>query len=413
MEERSIEPKGKPIKRNFRLSLIINSLFTLWFTLSACLPAGTAIPPTPVTIPSTSTATPVVLSLPFVMRSASEDALTPTMVNPPTTTALPAVVPSVEPTAKPAPQITLLFTGVIVPARCVQAAIDAHGAADYIYDEVRRTISEADLAIGTLNATLSDLSTHTGCIETYVLVGDSRSASAAASAGFDLMSVATNHIKNCAGASCGSDYNWAFLETLDNLRSSGILPVGAGENLEEALQPVVVDVKGIRFGFVSLGMVEPMAFAGNYTPGIAELNDENLRAAIESARQVSDVVIAMPHWGPEDTSSPNSYQLHFAQVAVEAGVDVVVGNHTHIVQAIQQLNGIDVFYGLGNFVFDQTWDRAHQQGVMLLLHFTGTDYQGYDLIPTHVDGDGTVHIAGPEEAAQVLQRIDEASQRLK
>ena len=58
-------------------------------------------------------------------------------------------------------------------------------------------ISGADLAVGTLNTTLSDLSTHTGCIVTYVLVSDSRSAEAAGEAGFDVMSVATNHIKNC------------------------------------------------------------------------------------------------------------------------------------------------------------------------------------------------------------------------
>jgi poly-gamma-glutamate synthesis protein (capsule biosynthesis protein) len=302
---------------------------------------------------------------------------------------------------------------VIVPARCVQSAIDARGDAEYIYDEVRETISSADLAVGTLNTSLSDLSTHTGCIETYVLVSDSRSALAAANAGFDLMSVATNHIKNCAGASCGDNYNRAFLDTLDNLRANDILPVGAGLNQEEGLQPVVVKIQGIRFGFVSLGMVEPNAFAGEDSPGIAELTDDNLRAAIANARGESDVVIAMPHWGPEDTPDPNSYQLHFAQVAVEAGADVVVGNHTHVVQAIQQINGIDVFYGLGNFIFDQTWDLAHQQGVMLQLHFTGARYDGYDLIPTHVDGDGTVHIAGPDEVAGVLQRIEDASGNLR
>jgi hypothetical protein len=75
-------------------------------------------------------------------------------------------------TEQPAPQISLLFTGVIVPARCVQSAIDARGDADYVYDEVRGFISSADLAVGTLNTSLSDLSTHTGCIETYVLVSD-------------------------------------------------------------------------------------------------------------------------------------------------------------------------------------------------------------------------------------------------
>lgn len=400
-----------PFKYIRQMNNKVRLLIVLVLVLSGCQVTGSSI--TPISIPFTSTPTPVTVSLPFVVQSAPEASLTPAMVSTSIPTPVPVILPSETPTEQPVPQITLLFSGVIVPARCVQAAIDARGDANYVYDEVREYISSADLAVGTLNTTLSDLSTHTGCIQTYVLVSDSRSASAAASAGFDVMSVATNHIKNCAGASCADDYNWAFLDTLDNLRSNNILPVGAGMNLAEALQPVVVEVQGIRFGFVSLGMVEPMAFAGHYTPGIAELNDENLRAAIEAASQVSDVVIAMPHWGPEDTSDPNSYQLHFAQVAVEAGADVVVGNHTHVVQAIQQIDGIDVFYGLGNFIFDQTWDLAHQQGVMLLLHFAGADYTGYDLIPTHVDGDGTVHIAEPDEATQVLQRIEAASQRLR
>jgi poly-gamma-glutamate synthesis protein (capsule biosynthesis protein) len=224
------------------------------------------------------------------------------------------------------------------------------------------------------------------------------------------MSVATNHIKNCGIGDCGDR---AFFDTLDNLRRVGITPVGAGNDLAEAMQPVVVTVKGVRFGIVSLGMVEPMAFASEDTPGIAVLNDDNLRSAIAEARKVSDVVIAMPHWGPEDTSIPNEYQTHYAPIAVEAGADVVVGNHTHVVQAIQEINGVPVFYGLGNFVFDQTWDLGHQQGVILKLHFRGSHYEGYDLIPTHVDGDGTVHIAPPDEAASIIQRIQEASDSLK
>ena len=383
----------------------------LYLVLSGCQATRSTLPPT--LIPDTPAPTQVVVALPFVMQSEPEASLTPMMVSTSTPTPAPVITPTGTPTERLIPNITLLFTGVIVPARCVQSAIDARGDANYLYDEVRDILSSADLAVGTLNTTLSDLSTHTGCIETYVLVSDSRSAVAAANAGFDVMSVATNHIKNCAGTSCTDNYNRAFLDTLDNLRANDILPVGAGMNQADAMQPVVVEVQGIRFGFVSLGMVEPMAFAGQDTPGIAELTDDNLRAAIDAAARVSDVVIAMPHWGPEDTSEPNSYQLHFAQVAVEAGADVVVGNHTHVVQAIQKLNGIDVFYGLGNFVFDQTWDLAHQQGVMLLLHFYGTDYTGYDLIPTHVDGDGAVHIAGPDEAEEILQRIEDASGRLR
>jgi poly-gamma-glutamate synthesis protein (capsule biosynthesis protein) len=326
-------------------------------------------------------------------------------------TVTPALPHTETPTATAIPHTTLLFTGVIVPARCVQAAIDANdGSADYIFDEVREIIQSADVAVGTFNATMSDYPPHTGCVFTYVLVGGSSNADAMQRAGFDVMSVATNHIKNCGIGDCGDR---AFLDTLDNLRRMEITPVGAGENLAEAMQPVVVKVNGVRYGIVSLGMVEPMVFADEETPGIAVLTEENLRQAIAEARKVADVVIAMPHWGPEDSPDPNSYQLDFAQIAVDAGADLVVGNHTHVVQAMQEIGGVPVFYGLGNFVFDQTWDLEHQQGVILRVTYEGTKLIGYELIPTHVDGDGLVHLADEAEAAEILARIQTASERIR
>jgi poly-gamma-glutamate synthesis protein (capsule biosynthesis protein) len=308
------------------------------------------------------------------------------------------------------PTTTLLFTGVIVPARCVQAAIDAIGDADYLYDEVREIFREADLSVGTLNATISDYPPRTGCISTYVLVGGAENANALARAGFDLMSVATNHIKNCGLSNCGDK---AFLDTLENLKRVGILPIGAGRTHRLAMGPIVVEVNGVRFGFVSLGQLEPLVFAGEDTPGIAVLNPDNLRAAIRAARERADVVIAMPHWGPEDAPVPNYLQRELGQIAVEAGADLVVGNHTHVVQAIQEIEGVPVFYGLGNFVFDQDWARDHQQGVILRVFFEGEDLIKYELIPTHVDADGRVHIADQEEAAEILGRIEAASRELR
>ncbi|MFO7624091.1 MAG: CapA family protein [Anaerolineales bacterium] len=325
----------------------------------------------------------------------------------PTITHTPTATFTASPTHPP--KISLLFTGIIVPARCVQAGIDKRDDPGYPYAEVRHLIQEADLAVGTLNATISDYPPPTGCVPTFVLVGDSRNAAALAEAGFDVMSVATNHIKNCGLSNCGDR---AFLDTLENLHQAGVIPVGAGNNLAEALEPVVVNVMGVRFGIVSLGQIEPMAFAGADKPGIAVLDDDNLRASIAAARQVSDVVIAMPHWGPEYSPNPNYYQLHFAQVAVEAGADLVVGNHTHVVQAVQEIDGVQVFYGLGNFVFDQNWSRETQQGLILRVEYEGDRYMGYELIPTHVDREGRVRLADEAEAAEILERIEAASRKL-
>jgi len=333
---------------------------------------------------------------------------------PGTPTATPTGTPaatSVPPTATPTaiPRTTLLFTGVIVPARCVQAAIDARDNPDYPYEEVQAVISQADLAIGTLNATISDYPPRTGCVPTYVLVGGAENADALQRAGFDVMSVATNHIKNCGLTNCGDR---AFFDTLENLRRVGIQPVGAGKDHAAAMQPLVIDVNGVRFGIVSLGQIESMAFASEASPGIAVLDEANLRSAIAAAREMADVVIAMPHWGPEDVPMPNPSQRQLARVAVDAGADLVVGNHTHVVQAIQEIEGVPVFYGLGNFVFDQNVDREHMQGVILLVTFEGQQLVEYELIPTHVDPDGRVYLADSKESAEILERIEQVSQSL-
>jgi len=375
-----------------------NLIFLILLTLtSACVPQTV-----PADTPLARTSSP---ALPSQTVSAS-----PTSTQgAPTKTATPLPQPKPDPTNL-VPKTTLLFTGVIVPARCVQAAIDAKGESDYLYEEVRPLITQADLAVGTLNATLSDYPAHTGCVSTYVLVGSSDNARAMSRAGFDLMSVATNHIKNCGLSNCDDR---TFFETLDNLRRAGIVPVGAGKDLAEAMQPVVVSVNGVRFGFVSLGQIEPRVFAMVDQPGIAVLTEENLRVAIAAARQAADVVVVMPHWGPEDVATPNWGQRELAQVAVEAGADMVVGNHTHVVQAVQEMAGVMVFYGLGNFVFDQNWALDHQQGVILRVTFEGRRLMGYDMVPTHVDGDGRVHLAGQAEAAEILARIEAASQALR
>jgi hypothetical protein len=384
--------------------ILLTSCAPQWAFNSASMPDVDA---KAATLPSTPIPSPLIPS-----SSTPPPASAPASPQPPITLVpeLPSTsAPDLPSTQAPQPLTTLLFTGVIVPARCVEAAIDERGDPDYPYAEVSEVISAADLAVGTLNATISDYPAHTGCTSTYLLVGSSANADALARAGFDVMSVATNHIKNCGLTNCGDR---AFFDTLDNLRRVGIIPVGAGDSLAAAMQPVVVSLNGVRFGIVSLGQIEAQTFASEDSPGIAVLDEDNLRAAIAAARQVSDVVIAMPHWGPEDVATPNWIQRGLAQIAVEAGADLVVGNHTHVVQAVEEIDSVMVFYGLGNFVFDQNWALDHMQGVILQVNFEGKHFAGYQFIPTHVDWDGLVHLAGEAEANEILARIQAASASL-
>lgn len=398
-----MKPDFPMSRRHYFIALIL-------LLLSACQSAAAKPQPLPVQ-GSPEAAAPAATQVPPSATPTAgiepSQTPTPTRQNSIPTSSAPSATPTLE-----KPRITtLLFTGVIVPARCVQAALDKSGNPDYPYEEVSQIIQDADIAVGTFNATMSDRVEHTGCVWTYQLVGSPDNADAMARAGFDVMSVATNHIKDC-----GLMQSWCeetFFDTLGHIRRVGILPVGAGANLAEALQPVVVTVNGVRFAFVSLGdsKLSETVFAAEDHPGIARLTEENMRQALEKAQEMADVVIALPHWGSEDILLPNWIQRAQAQYIVDAGADLVVGNHTHVVQAFQVVGGIQVFYGLGNFVFDQGL-RDHRQGVILKVQFEGTRYLGFELIPTHVDPDGRVHIADAEEASEILTRVQDASATL-
>ena len=301
----------------------------------------------------------------------------------------------------------------MVPARCVQAAIDERGNADFLYEDVSDLINEADIAVGLLNASISDITPRSGCILTFVLVGSAINADAMANAGFDVINVATNHIKNCNHRDCGDQ---AFSESLENLENVGISPVGGGDNLDEALEPVIINSNGVRFGFVALGAdYGSNVFASSTKSGIAALNEENLRNAIAAAQAVSDVVIFLPHWGPDYPITLNEDQRFYGKIALEAGVDLIVGNHSHVIQGMVERDGVPVFYSLGSFIFDQTQRIELQQGLVLQVTFEGTQFSHYEVIPIHIadDKSGKVQVALPLEAAEILERFQQLSTDLE
>jgi poly-gamma-glutamate synthesis protein (capsule biosynthesis protein) len=286
----------------------------------------------------------------------------------------------------------------------VQAKIDQLNDPDYPYAEIAARLQSSDLTVGVFNAVMSDSIEQTGCVYTFELVGRTSNAAALRRAGFDLVGAAANHIMDC-----GLMKAWcypAFFDTLDGLHAAGIRTVGAGRTLEEALQPVIIELNGVKFGFVSLGNSKQRVemFARPDRPGIAELTPENLRRALADVRTQADVVIALPHWGSEYNVEPNWDQQSLAKQLVEAGADLVIGNHTHVVQRRATINGTPVFYGLGNFVFDQGLPET-RQSVLVEVTFEGKRIAKIDTTPLHVDGDGRVHLAAPPEAQQILDQM--------
>jgi poly-gamma-glutamate synthesis protein (capsule biosynthesis protein) len=104
------------------------------------------------------------------------------------------------------------------------------------------------------------------------------------------------------------------------------------------------------------------------------MSPKALQADVKKARDAgADIVVVFPHWGTEYDATPFAGQRNLAHAAIDAGADMVIGNHAHWAGAIEVYDGKPIFYALGNFVFDQTWSEPTMEGITVEMTFRGTD----------------------------------------
>jgi poly-gamma-glutamate synthesis protein (capsule biosynthesis protein) len=329
----------------------------------------------------------------------------------PSATLAPAPTATASPTATPVPDITLIFTGDINPARCVYTIAKSAGDMAAPYRAVGELLQTADLAIGSLDASISDFNPPSPCAEFHRnLLAPSEVVQGMQWAGFDLMAAATNHIKDC-GLTRGCVHD-SLLDTITHLRAAGVEPVGIGRNLAEATAPVIVTVRGVRFAFLAFTAINGEVWATETAPGAAPFLPEVYVEAVRRAQAQADVVIVLPHWGREFTGQISWEQALGAQRLVEAGATLVVGNNPHHVQGVETFpNGAVAAYALGNFVFDQEWSDGTLytiQGLLLKATFRGAELQSVELLPIRIHDNFQPRLAAPEEAAQILRDVEES-----
>ena len=164
--------------------------------------------------------------------------------------------------------------------------------------------------------------------------------------GIDIVTLANNHALDF-----GTD---ALLDTCDTLDEAGIYRVGAGANLEEARKPVIMEIKGKTIGFLGASRVIPVGSwnATATSPGMLTTYDPAmLLEDIKSAKETCDFVIVYVHWGIERDEYPQDYQRTMGKQYIDAGADMVIGSHPHVLQGMEYYNSKPIVYSLGNFVF--------------------------------------------------------------
>lgn len=163
--------------------------------------------------------------------------------------------------------------------------------------------------------------------------------------GIDIVTLANNHVL---------DYGQeALTDTFETLDNAGIQYVGAGNNYEEAKQRRDFEVNGKKIGILAASRVLPVpSWAAGTSPGVFSTYDPTgLVEEIKTADQNCDFVIVYVHWGIEKDEYPQDYQRELAKKYIDAGADIIIGAHPHVLQGIEYYNGKPIVYSLGNFIF--------------------------------------------------------------
>jgi poly-gamma-glutamate capsule biosynthesis protein CapA/YwtB (metallophosphatase superfamily) len=227
---------------------------------------------------------------------------------------------------------------------------------------VRALLLDADLAIANFENPAPDNYTyHTSGTR---FSADPRLIDGLMNAGIDYVSLANNHIRDAGGQ--------GILDTIKNLDDRGIAHSGAGKNVAAAHRPAIMKVGKTRVAILGYDTIAPGYAATATSPGSARLTGSAVRTDVRAARRAgADVVIVFPHWGSEYDPTPFAGQARLARACIDAGADIVIGNHAHWAGAMEVYKGKPIWYALGNFVFDQTWSEPTMEGITLELTFQG------------------------------------------
>jgi hypothetical protein len=211
-----------------------------------------------------------------------------------------------------------------------------------------------------------------------------------AAAGVDVANLANNH---------AIDYGFeAMLDGKQNLEAVGIAPVGTGANRAEAYEPVVVEINGWTVAVIGSGGVNPESgswIATDDRPGMTSGDDtESISDAIREAKRTADNVLVTAHWGKNDQTRPQRFEIGQAEAWIDAGADGIFGHHQHRLQPLVFYNGKPIALGLGNFVW-QAWPAAGKITAIAQFVFEPDGSIGACLIPVVIERHGHPVIQDP------------------
>lgn len=302
------------------------------------------------------------------------------------------------------PELRFMAVGDIMLGRGVGARLNKAGGFNKAFEDVAPLLNKGDVVFANLESPLT-ASTHSldpkGKI---VLKAKPEAVSAITMAGFNLISLANNHMMDY--------YEKGLYDTMSILDENGILHAGGGSNINEARRPAIMEVNGIKVGLLAYTDMAELTFAGkpylsyaakDEKSGLAPRKYELALEDVKKLREQVDLVAVSLHWGIEDSFKITADQVEFAHNLIDNGADIILGHHPHQFQGMEIYKGKPIMYSMGNFIFDQN-DPENQEGFIIDMKYRGRELVEFSAIPVRVIEKTYVRIQTGENASELIKR---------
>lgn len=314
----------------------------------------------------------------FLLASTRHNPLTK---SPQLITALPEIIPPII-APEPAPKITLLVIGDMMLDRSVRRKIAAMGF-DYLFTAVPDLFAGQDIVVANTEGSFTKFTPNKNP-HTFSFTFNPEFLPRLHELGFNFFGLANNHALNFGAA--------GLAQTKKFLTDNKINYFGDPQNKNE--MSMTTEIRGQKIAFIGY-------------EGLDAASPDTTIAEIKKLRPQVDYLIVFPHWGTEYELKFTPAQQKLAHQFVDAGADMIIGTHPHVVEPLEIYQNKMIFYSLGNFIFDQTFSADTQMGLAVNIELS-PDQTIFQLTPTQQKN---IQLTWPDDAVRtaLLKRIADNS----
>ncbi len=301
-------------------------------------------------------------------------------------------------------KLTVIAGGDVMLGSWAQSILKQNGW-NYPYLHLDSVLSKGNIVFANLEAPFG--TGGTPFEKTYTFLVDPSLVNVLNAGHVNVVSLANNHIMDY-GAS-------ALRETTAALDSHKIAHSGAGMDLSEARRPAILNINGQKVVIACYSLTFPEEFwATDTTAGSCFPSHTFFYRDLKKFKKENDLVIVSFHWGAELMETPKKYQVQLAHQAINAGADLVIGHHPHVVQGIEIYKGKIIAYSLGNYIFGSYSENA-RESYLLEVNFRNGRVAGCEIHPISIYNkivDFQPRLLSGKHKQQFIQKLNNLSLEL-